>query len=788
MQGGSVHDLTTRILRFAAVASVVLWLALDASAYRVEFIASAKGERLVGSEICFHRGLNLHEPASLYFSSDDVRCLPADQIIDLPSGVWAFYGRHRDGWITAHGAAIARRGPALPDRGYQAVRMELEPSGFVSFERVPRASDRFVAYVPISGDRRRSPASFPLPAEEDTLAVPAGRPFLIFRIRDGKPISAGPLVTVAPGQTIDGPSITPSARQRDLIAWIDIDSLSMAAIEEVDAPVASLRDPSGRTLRPLFGIEGAGVNESFVVFPDVAPGEWVLRLEGPQWKAVDRGVVLSAEEQEGVFVERPLVGRLRHRVRIDWSLPAGMEDLPNYEASCTSDPATQTVNDWHLLLLECPEWRSDVPPHLQSTSRCRTVREDAVDEAPAGDVTFDLVRPGRYVAVMEAGGSRVGVEQFDVSEDHDSVVRMAIPLTTLVGRVTAGGEPVRAVLRFMTGTALTDDSGEYRAVLERAPQASPIDVIPCDGSERFEHIPAEPISWSGRYDIQLPGNSVEVDVIDARTGEAIAHARVGRGLFGTEEEAAEAVLDPDPAVGEEGRAVLRRLQPGYFLRICAAASGYAPVVCAEPIELREDTREHVTLPLRPANLIRGQVEAPGRIVGGNLWRTRASGEIVERIALDSAGRFEFSPERRAQFLIFTAANFPLFVVHHPDIPNGEEEMKLSVPSTAPRSFTVEVSEAIANRSGWFTIAVGDALIHLTIISAHLTRRGLTGELVENIPGRVIDVIETAPLSVVAAVGVFPLPEKIADLFLLPDYRSALIVRAVPPDGRVILER
>jgi hypothetical protein len=53
---------------------------------------------------------------------------------------------------------------------------------------------------------------------------------------------------------------------------------------------------------------------------------------------------------------------------------------------------------------------------------------------------------------------------------------------------------------------------------------------------------------------------------------------------------------------------------------------------------------------------------------------------------------------------------------------------------------------------------------------------------------VIDVIETAPLTVVAAVGVFPLPENLADLFLLPDYRSALIVRAVPPDGRVILER
>jgi hypothetical protein len=788
MQGGAVHDLTHRILRFAAVVSIVLWLALDASAYRVEFIAIAKGERLVGSEICFHRGLNLHEPASLYFSSDDVRCLPADQIIDLPSGVWAFYGRHRDGWITAHGAAIARRGPALPDRGYQAVRMGLEPSGFVSFEQVSRGSDRFVAYVPISGDRRRSPASFPLPAEEDTLMVPAGRPFLIFRIRDGKPISAGPLVTVAPGQTIDGSSITPSARQRDLIAWIEIAPTSMPALEEIHAPVTRLIDSTGKSLRPLFDIEGAGVNESFVVFTDVAPGEWVLSLEGPQWKTVDRGVVLPAGEAKGVFVEPPLVGRLRHRVQIDWSLPAGVEDLPNYEASCASDPATQSVRDWHLRLLECPERRSDVPSHLQSTNRCRTVREEVVEEAPAGAVIFDLVSPGRYVAVMEAGGSRVGVERFDVLEDHDSVIRMEVPLTTLVGRVSAGGEPVKAVLRFATGTAATDDSGEYRAVLERAPEAFPIEVVPCDGSDPFEHIPAEPISWSGRYDIQVPGNSIEVDVIDAKTGEAIAHARVGRGLFETEEEAGEAVLDSDPALGEEGRAVLRRLQPGYFLRICATASGYAPVVCAKPIELREDTRERVTLSLRPANLIRGRVEAPGRIMGGDLWRTRASGEIVERIVLDPEGTFEFSPEPRAEFLIFTAVNFPLFVVHHPDIPNGEEEMKLSVPSTPSRSFTVEVSDAIANRSGWFTIAVGDALIHLTIISAHLTRRGLTGELVENTPGRVIDVIETAPLSVVAAVGVFPLPERLADLFLLPHYRSALIVRAVPPDGRVILER
>lgn len=138
-------------------------------------------------------------------------------------------------------------------------------------------------------------------------------------------------------------------------------------------------------------------------------------------------------------------------------------------------------------------------------------------------------------------------------------------------------------------------------------------------------------------------------------------------------------------------------------------------------------------------------------------------------------------------LILAALNHPLFVVPHPAV-RDDDELQISVPTGRVRSFTVEISDDLPRRSAWFTVAVGDAVIPVDALSAHLTRRGLVGFVEEGGPARVVDILESAPLRVIAALGSYPEPATVSDLFVLPQYSGIREVRAVPPDGRVVFGR
>jgi hypothetical protein len=112
--------------------------------------------------------------------------------------------------------------------------------------------------------------------------------------------------------------------------------------------------------------------------------------------------------------------------------------------------------------------------------------------------------------------------------------------------------------------------------------------------------------------------------------------------------------------------------------------------------------------------------------------------------------------------VVTALNHPLFVVSHPVVPD-EGELRIETPPGRTRDFTVEISEAMRHRSGWFTLIVGDAVVPLNVLAAHLTRRGYSRYVDEGGPVRVVDILESAPLRVVAILGSYPQPGSARDL-------------------------
>jgi hypothetical protein len=762
------------VLNRTVCALIAVASCLEADAYRMEFITTVDGERLSGSEVCLYAAAGVSDPVSTFFASDAVHCLPADEIIDVPSGSWAFYARHEDGWISAHGSALSRRGFSMPGTGYRAIVIELEPAAHVHFDGTSRA-DRFAAYVPIRGDPRHAPIGLPLPSSEDSIMVPARRPFVIMRLRENKPFAVGPLTTLGPGKIVDADAVIPSDSQRDVIAWVRIAPSSLHALSQAEAPRVRLLDEDENEVHPLYEIAGAGsAHQSLVVFRQLTAVDVVLRLDGDDWKPVDRALTLP--EEGGLFIEQPLEARLRQRLSVRWVLPIARE-LITAHSGCETD--VENRMDWVVELAKCFAAEPGTPH-----DPCRPEREERI--SPDEDsVEFDLLRSGAYRVSLRAGQIELQTGQVNLKEDRDLEIVLRPELSTFFGRVTAGGEPLRAVLKFRTGSAVTDHAGEYHTVLQHPPGLNNIEIVPCDGSPLFEHIPREPLSASGRYDIDVPENRIDVTVVSATGRELLPAARIARGLFATEPDAQEASLLGHLVLDEQGKVILTRLQPGYFLRVCGAAEGFE-ARCADPLRIDEDTRAEIELALERRSIYRGRLTGLDTSAGALLFRTSSDGRIVESLLVEGDGRFFYTGEIHADYLVVVAINHPLFVVPHPRS-ETDQTMEIAVPAGAIRHFTVEIGETRQEQSGWFTIGMANAVIPMSALSAHVTRRGLTTEIVAGRKSAVVDILETGPLYVVAAFGVFPLPEPIADLFARPEYRGALQIRPVPPDGRVVFE-
>src|SRR5437899_12599192 len=71
--------------------------------FRVEIIAQHDGQRVEGAEACFFHSGDGTGPLEAFLQTREVRCLPADQVLELPAGRWWSYVRD-----AGHQVAAAR--------------------------------------------------------------------------------------------------------------------------------------------------------------------------------------------------------------------------------------------------------------------------------------------------------------------------------------------------------------------------------------------------------------------------------------------------------------------------------------------------------------------------------------------------------------------------------------------------------------------------------------------------------------------------------------------------------
>ena len=137
----------------SATVALLFVAALPALAARERFIVRNNGQELSGAEVCLFQAGDDSDPFMLHLSGNEIRCLPADRVIDIPPGKWFFYGRRGDDLVSAQVTTLTNRGTRSAPDTYSEVQIDLRPAATLDFAKAneSRADDSFAIYLTNEG-------------------------------------------------------------------------------------------------------------------------------------------------------------------------------------------------------------------------------------------------------------------------------------------------------------------------------------------------------------------------------------------------------------------------------------------------------------------------------------------------------------------------------------------------------------------------------------------------------------------------------------------------------------
>jgi hypothetical protein len=289
--------------------------ATSASAFRFEFLALSNGHRIPHADICFFSATSQGDIYSRLFSSADVRCLSADDVIDLPPGKWNFYARSGTALISDHPDLISYGGPDHADVGYKAVEVPLQPAAVIDVSdwvSTRRAGDSLFIYA-ASGPGRLATA-FPVAVDTNKVVVPALTAMTPILFRSGRPFRVGETILLAEAEVRRAvlPSISPGFA--DVVIDTKLERTISGHVDRFDMPPPefSLRTMSGETHEPLMPISNSvALVFSLVIFRNVPIGHALLTVSGPDWEPVQASLSVESPVTVAESVNLVVAGRLR---------------------------------------------------------------------------------------------------------------------------------------------------------------------------------------------------------------------------------------------------------------------------------------------------------------------------------------------------------------------------------------------------------------------------------------------------------------------------------------------
>ncbi|HYM59310.1 MAG TPA: hypothetical protein VEZ11_00305, partial [Thermoanaerobaculia bacterium] len=252
--------------------------------YRREYRVTSDGVRKAGSEVCFYRGDSAADAFSLFFTHDEVVCLPADSVLDMPPGLFHAFARHADGYVSAHRDFFVYRGAPIPESGYESLEIPLQPAAFVDIKLTLAPGQSigvWLAPTPTTGG-----TFIPLVTGEHTIMVPADTAFVPLLIEYHRPVAVGEATTLSPGERRSLAGFNSPAGTVDVVVWTKLDSLVARDVKGTLPPPEITITQQRQTYQPLFRLEDARrATHTLLFFKEVRSGPARLRVRGKWWVA-----------------------------------------------------------------------------------------------------------------------------------------------------------------------------------------------------------------------------------------------------------------------------------------------------------------------------------------------------------------------------------------------------------------------------------------------------------------------------------------------------------------------
>lgn len=731
------------------------------AAARVEFLLKRDGVRREG-EVCFVRlpeAAKSHDPAEMFFATNDVRCVDAGKILDVPIGAFHFFGRSAPAMFGATRGVIVVSQQTRAD-SYRAATIDLDPGATIDFSgAVEKLREGEFLGVWLADTTRSLSTFIPVASGETSMVVPAGVPVVPMLIEGKRPVALGDVLTLQPGAKHLLADFRNAPGVSDVALWLqsDLSLLRRAAGEgnekftllasqqrvDMKAPALTVVDRYGVEHATAVPLVSPNVDGTVVVFKNVPTGPARVKMSGPTWEATE--LALSLNDAAPVhYIAEPLVAAPAGILTVRWLITSGAGDpARGLQRSCGAtavDPAPVTIK-----VYRCPA-ADDAAP-IDAT--CAEIARKSVVASVDGYVDFEALPMRAYRVEIEYPPFGTFRRSADVLAAHVTTTSVQIEPFTVTGRVTRGGKPVHAEVKFATGQAVTiGETGELHALLGRPPLANLIDVRACDGSFRYVHIATEPPTPNQRLEIEVPVTSVSVQVSDAATGAPVTGADVRYVVIKSMKDEA-AYYSRTAMTDESGKAVVEGIPPDRELIVCARKEGFDRNCITTPFELKTDEAKELTLSITRA------VTQAGRLAGvtlpvrlGRLFWVSREGVVLEKTDVREDGTFAYRMRHDAPVsVVFASASHPMAVFPAAPLADRAAMLELHVPRGPSRSFEVRIPASAGRGGARLGLVVGGVPVPTEAYIHHQMYQGLAPDIVAGRPVFVREIAGTAPISV-----------------------------------------
>lgn len=734
--------------RSASLFFLGLLIALPAFAYRREYAVTWDGQRKPGSEVCFYRG-ERGDAFALFFTPGDVRCLPADAILDFPPGLIHVFARHKDGYASMQRDYSIYDGPPNPERGYEKLETPLVRAGIVDFAGVLKklaANQRLGVWL--TSTPSSTSTFIPLVPGETTILAPAEMTVVPLLVENGLPSAVGEPLYLQPGER-QAALFKPQRDSSDVILWTHVDTQSTHDARGLLQPPAITLNVGDQTFRPVAPLY-APESGTLLIFRGVRRGNGFLTAAGSMWKPVTRAMNVLPQ---AVTIEREAVPLVAGgSVEVRWST----EDARTAAVECPG-ARTQDVPLVRAALLECTI-------AADGKKKCSTVEKMTAPYDVTSSLEFDGVAAGSYSVVVEPPYGKQQLLAADVVTGQQTILNATFPSFSFFGTVKVNGKPVHARLIFFTGQAISDSEGRYMATLAVDPNKNQVQIEPCAAQRTFTFIPPAGPAPNAAFDMDVRLATLDVQVTDPHgrpvAGAAVRFSPVKEVMadghvatyFGSENKQTDA----------EGHVAFDDLPEGFRVIACAKHSEFVGK-CSDPVDPKKLDGTPMIVQFDPAGM-RGRVE--GHSGFGSIAIVNATGVLLEDVQIDPDGAFRFRlPHAAPEHLVYISESRPLTVLPLPLVPPAE--LVVQIPAVPVRSFNVTVPNMRADL-GYLGIWVDGMFVPVQTFNTHMEMRGLDSLIHRGTNLRVTDIAETGTISVAFSV-MEPAAKVFVDPFTLPQY-------------------